>query len=618
MNTPSDTSAPIAAPRARAEGALIALAAGDALGWPHEFSGRGRGKQRVQATIQFSDWVRKSGGRYFPHAEVVRAGEYSDDTQLTLAVARCRIHAGLGWWNCFTRNELPLWTIYERGGGGATKRAAESWLRGVAPWKQAKDDAIRRYFDAGGNGVAMRVISHALYCAADNEPTNLLRDVVLDGAATHGHPRALVGAAAYAYAAWWLLRSKHTVAFGELATVLLDNSTTWGALPVGSPTNNGWLEAANKMVGNYENTWHQVVEEMRALLAHVRDGLLAGSLADDCEVLEAVGAFGSARGAGTVSAAAATYLTARYAAQPVQGVLRAAFAIGSDTDTIAAMAGGLLGALAGSDWIPQEWFVVQDCEYLRKIANSLVAHLFPLETAGHKIVRPKELDALVEALLAGSREERDFGGTRRISMVEIHHPTSDSHSTVVHAWKLQTSDGQTLYLTQLRRKVQGGSAAVTSERASNVARRPVAVHTEKTPKAHAAGVKLSVSDIAVSADFYERILGLAPVRKTSRFVSFGALSLVDGHYAADLSAGAVELNKSSCCNRVEIHVSDLDVMLGRLVEGQVRLAQPITLMPWGERSMHCIDPDGNIVELVEHRSINRLSIRRVPSSGLPA
>jgi predicted enzyme related to lactoylglutathione lyase len=32
------------------------------------------------------------------------------------------------------------------------------------------------------------------------------------------------------------------------------------------------------------------------------------------------------------------------------------------------------------------------------------------------------------------------------------------------------------------------------------------------------------------------------------------------------------------------------------------IAQPITMMPWGERSLHCLDPDGNIVELFEKRS----------------
>jgi ADP-ribosylglycohydrolase/uncharacterized protein (DUF433 family) len=478
MNPSSDASAPTAVPRAKAEGAFIALAAGDALGWPQEIAGRGPGKQRPQAKTEFRDWERRSGGRYYAHTEVIRAGEYSDDTQLTLAVARCRIHAGSNWWTRFTRNELPLWTLYERGGGGATKRAVESWLRGVAPWKQSDVTAIRKYFDAGGNGVAMRVIPHAVYCAAEDDPTHLLRDVVMDGAATHGHPRALVGAAAYAYAAWWLLRAQRTLGFGELVSVLLDNASTWGALPVGAPTKNGWIDAANRAVGDYEKTWHQVVDEMRVLLERVHDGLLAGALADDDEVLGALGAFGSAKGAGTVSTAASLYLTARYAAQPAQGVLRAAFAIGSDTDTIAAMTGGLLGALAGTDWVPREWFSVQDCEYLRQIANQVASRATSEAGEASRHVTVKDLDEFIKGLLSGSCGDLDFGGARRVRVIDFCAPVPSSQTTTVHSWRLQASDGQTLYVTKLGRKSKDEVVPI-SDKSARVSSRSAALSVER-------------------------------------------------------------------------------------------------------------------------------------------
>jgi ADP-ribosylglycohydrolase len=271
--------------RSRVEGAFTALAAGDALGWPQEFLSR---KQRVQPTPAFRDWQRRSGGRFQPHTEIIRAGEYSDDTQLTLAVARSRLTAGTSWWAHFTRNELPLWMLYERGGGGATKRAALSWLRGVAPWKQSEGPAVARYFEAGGNGVAMRVIPHAIFHAEAQDPTALLRDVVVDGTATHGHPRALVGAAAYAYAAWWLLRAQHTVGFGELLTVLLDSSSTWGAVPSSAKTE--WFDAANSSLRDYEKLWAAVVDETRQLLLLAQRGLEEGALADDEEVLNRMGA----------------------------------------------------------------------------------------------------------------------------------------------------------------------------------------------------------------------------------------------------------------------------------------------------------------------------------------
>ena len=156
-----------------------------------------------------------------------------------------------------------------------------------------------------------------------------------------------------AYAAWWLLRSRRTLEFGEIVSVLLDDVSSWGAFPSGSSSTE-WAHEARSAVGNYEDAWNRTVGEMCHLLEQVRPGLSAGSLSDDARMLHALGAFGSWKGAGTICAAVALYLTARYAANPTEGVVRAAFATGSDTDTIAAMTGGLLGTLAGDEWIPSE------------------------------------------------------------------------------------------------------------------------------------------------------------------------------------------------------------------------------------------------------------------------
>ena len=213
----------------------------------------------------------------------------------------------------------------------------------------------------------------------------------------------LVGAAAYAYAAWWLVRSRRTLEFGEIVSVLLDDVSLWGAFPRGS-SSSGWEHEAWSVVGNYEAAWRQTVGEMCYLLEQVRQGLSAGSLADDTQVLDALGAFGSWKGAGTICAAAALYLTARYAANPTEGVVRAAFATGSDTDTVAAMTGGLLGTLAGDEWIPSEWRVVQDVDYLRRVAHELLspekAHPLP-ELSTH--VGPRDLLDLIGELLDGPR-----------------------------------------------------------------------------------------------------------------------------------------------------------------------------------------------------------------------
>lgn len=68
------------------------------------------------------EWNRRAGGKYWPHEEKILRGEYSDDTQLIIATARSLLR-GRQWSNFFRQAELPAWLKYERGGGGATKRA---------------------------------------------------------------------------------------------------------------------------------------------------------------------------------------------------------------------------------------------------------------------------------------------------------------------------------------------------------------------------------------------------------------------------------------------------------------------------------------------------------------
>ena len=386
---------------AKAEGAFLALAAGDALGWPQEMPGSVRKVVSANPQVEFTQWTRRSGGRFHPFEEVIHAGDYSDDTQLTLAVARSRANHGPAWWKALTRVELPLWTLYERGGGGATRRAAAAWADGRPPWKSTRKNGVRQYFEAGGNGVAMRALPHALFLAGQESAATLIHDVILDGSATHGHPRALVGAAAYAYAAWSLTRNRSTLRFGELLELLIDQAPEWSRLPKSERRGGSWFEAAEEATdGRYGELWENTVCEMRELLEAARKGLQAGALADDHSTLQHLGCFGRTKGAGTSSAAAAAYLAARHAAQPVQGILRAAFEKGADTDTLAAMAGGLLGCLAGVEWLPSPWLQVQDAKYLRAMAAKMADGP---QRAGHDPVATSPVGAVHPV---GARKQR--------------------------------------------------------------------------------------------------------------------------------------------------------------------------------------------------------------------
>ena len=490
---PTDATQPreFSVPLEKAEGALLALAAGDALGWPQEFPRNVCGQPPASsAHVEFAQWTRRSGGRFRPFEEVIHAGDYSDDTQLALAAARCRTNHGAAWWKALTRMELPLWLLYERGGGGATKRAANAWRDGHPPWRSSKEEKIRQYFEAGGNGVAMRVLPHALFLAEQGQPDALLRDVVLDGTTTHGHPRALIGATVYAYAAWWLARRDTTLGFGELLDLLIDKAPAWGKFPESNRNGGTWLDAAQfATASRYEAIWDQTAQEMRELLEKARQGLQEGALANDHAVLKDLGCFGRTKGAGTSSAAAAAYLVARPAAQPVQGILRPAFERGADTDTLAAMVGGLMGCLAGQEWLPSPWLEVQDAAYLRKIAARLAqgpegAQDVPVEPA-----RPAQ--SILSDLSANTMEvtlERKYTA----HVAALPDPKPIAKSIAVKSWQLRTSDGQTLYVTKVEQMARNAKNPTSEQPAS-----------ETTSVAHASASPRVGTGIDLKDSLYE-------------------------------------------------------------------------------------------------------------------
>ena len=472
-----------AVPLAKAEGAFLALAAGDALGWPQEIrrNVRSNASGTSSPRIEFQTWTRRTGGRYCPYEETIGAGEYSDDTQLTLAVARSRTNHGADWWKAFMRVELPRWTIYERGGGGATKRAAQAWLAGSPPWQSGKMDAAG-ISTRSGNGAAMRVLPHALFLAGRDDSAVLVHDVVRDGAATHGHPRALVGATACAYAAWSLAHRNQTLGFGELLDLLIHEQDRWGAFPDMERGGEAWLAAADRMLDEpYERFWERTVDEMRQLLEQARNGIRAGALADDRAVLDDLGCFGRFKGAGTVTAAAAAYLVARHAAQPAQGVLRAAFERGADTDTLAAMTGGLLGCLAGDAWLPAPWRDVQDAAYLRCIAGRVA--LGPSGAEQRPVETPAAPQSTLTDLARNGDHEVALGESTRVQATALPDLKPLSKSITVRAWRLRTSEGQTLYVTRVEENRRLRRAGRPKAEPSSVRRPSSASATSKSDHA---------------------------------------------------------------------------------------------------------------------------------------
>lgn len=415
----------------KCKGAMLGTAIGDALGWPNEPRAKNR-KKHLEVSDHFVEWTRSSNNPRW-HDEKILPGEYSDDTQLTLSVARSIITGD--WEHFFAEKELPFWLQYERGGGGAVLKAAKALKRGFMPWQS---DYARDYFNAGGNGAAMRILPHVIAAAGKSDTKKLMLDIAKNTRLTHGHPRAFLGAACYAYALDYLLKKDSVLEYGELVDVVLDGQTEWGAA-LDSNAFGDWVYTAQQFCNyDFSAEWSFTLERMADRLKYIQESLKKGLILDDKKVLTELECFSKANGAGDVAALAAIYLLSRYANNPSLGIKIPAFSFGVDTDTIASMTGGLMGMLSGTNWIPVEWQIVQDYDCLIRMAELLLAD--------------NRREAVGERSAKAGIQRNLWMSTPIGKMMLIdskHVPNGKNGDVIIEKWK--TMLGQVLYTKKFQR-----------------------------------------------------------------------------------------------------------------------------------------------------------------------
>lgn len=346
-------------------GAFLSTAIGDALGWPNEFNSKNKAN-KDKVFYEFVDWERRSGRPYHAYTEHIRKGEYSDDTQLTLAVARSIIVGD--WETFFASKELPYWLVYERGGGRTLRKSAKAYAENKKPWEvKAKD-----YFKSGGNGAVMRILPHVI--ANDtNNINDIINDVIKDSIITHGHPRAILGSTCYAYALFLLLKQEEPFRYGELIDNVRIGKDYWGVFDTNTFTPK-WLSLADKHSSStYKELWDETVENMCIQLDYIKNALEKGIMVKDTEVLKDLGCFDAESGAGDIAIVASIYLASKYSVNPMMAIKAGACTKGIDTDTIASITGGLVGMLNGCSWIEEKWLQVQDRECFEKIVSILMS-----------------------------------------------------------------------------------------------------------------------------------------------------------------------------------------------------------------------------------------------------
>ena len=384
---------------ARTRNSMLWAAYADALGFISELVTEKTLTRRTKGAEldHLMAWTRRVGGRGGVEVQLP-AGCWSDDTQLRMAVSRAIGCHGFDV-EAFARVEVPIWRSYALGGGRATKAAAVRLAKPKSLWYA---NTFRGWADAGGNGAAMRVQPH-VWASSDLDGSYML-DVIADSVCTHGHPRAIVGACFHAVTLAHCLRdgavpgpSRWEEIAGELddAPSLIEGhrslGPTWVAL---------WEQESGKRL---RDAWRGTVDELRTAIGQAANG--ANGANGTSEVYRGISAqLGltdkAQRGSGILTPVAAVALAAT-ATDAHDAAVVAANEIGTDTDTIATMAGALLGACDATTEPPEEPL---DTDYLLREADRLVAVSQGDTTAGHSYpdiltwTAPQaQADALVQA-----------------------------------------------------------------------------------------------------------------------------------------------------------------------------------------------------------------------------
>lgn len=586
---------------AKAQGAFLGAAVGDALGWPQELEAK-RVDKKTGSTAEvpvngFQQWIRRSGGQYYPHEEVILAGEYSDDTQLILCTARSLLY-GKQWWHHLTKQELPTWTCYEQGGGGATKRAAKEWLTGIEPWSSPQNQ--KRYFDAGGNGVAMRILPHCLLGATETNFEKIAKNIVANGVATHGHPRALVGALAYGFALWVAFRETATLQYGAIIQNVLSEVNSWSVLPDINDICPTWKSSALEVSGGqYAEYWQMTVREMVRFLEQCREAMKQGAIAVEREVLTKLGCFDrSIKGAGTVTAAAAIFLASRYAADPFHGLMEAGFADGADTDTIASMTGGILGAVAGIEWLGDYAERVQDANYLKALAEHLATNQGNCQTkqVSNSKTRKNHLDSFIQKIELSNPGEYILIPDGRRGLISTLQPhQSLSKSTLANSWKLTTDDGQSLSIKKISR-INNSTDFKFETQFNELSVKQTQIELQPV-KIVNIGVKLPVRNLEKARFFYESVLGLKVEKESKVLVKCGCIVLVplDNNKNQGKPLDSFHPNSS---NTIYLEIDSIVEAYNNVCQFGAKILKPISERQ-GRRCFDCLDPDANVVEIFE-------------------
>lgn len=310
MDAGMDAVAGASARAAHFAGCLLGGAVGDAVGLATE----NIGPRRIEKLFPDLDGPRLLG----------RRGMVSDDTEHALFTARALFLAqdDVEKFAALLQRELKMWLLgLPAGAGAATLKASLKSWRGSGPGECGVDSA--------GNGPAMRAPIIGLWAGRDDKLLCALNRA--SSRLTHLDPRAEAGALCVALAA-------------------RDAAQGVGALESGERIEKqarAWMSQASTCGEGIELLLRDVVRAAQAAGEKVECWDFARSVVG--EEFEQKGV------SGFISHTVPVALHAAWRHNDLREAVLGAVRCGGDTDSVASIAGAIVGARLGADGVPRDW-----------------------------------------------------------------------------------------------------------------------------------------------------------------------------------------------------------------------------------------------------------------------
>jgi len=299
------------------KGMFIGLTIGDALGMPVETFSCDRIKNDFPEGIR--DYVSADGHKWF---DGIEPGSWTDDTQLSLAVAEALIESKGFSMDAIAKHHIEAFKKDTRGWGATTREAIQR-LRDQTHWSKSASESTAKKVRGVGNGVPMKISPLGAYHFLNKTPwQRAVAEIAVFTQMTHNTSMAISSALAQSYAVQYCLERTDNFDKKEFVEVVISQSKKAEVI---LPVHHGQDNISKRF------------EQLQKWGEYTDRGIVESFGGGSCYVFN------------SLPFTYAFFLKYDCSLDSLFSVVES----GGDTDTNGSMVGALLGALHGFDVFPE-------------------------------------------------------------------------------------------------------------------------------------------------------------------------------------------------------------------------------------------------------------------------